>query len=330
MADQTASYVLLQNALHDHGFSSRTYLVGEHEFAEYTHPNGAIWLTRTEHFSYPLNHGAVMEMADQKALAEEWVRQFGASTPDTIVLLQNEKLNKGDAQAFLDKYQKLVVKPETSFGSKGLTMNITNLDDLAQALEKARAVDQLRDSVLVQQQVPGEEFRFAILGGKVQGVIAREKLRIIGDGVSTIGELIAIENTEREKVSEHTLVKYPAVEEVAQFSYDEAEVLPAGEKRILSEATLIAGGASVYDVSDKVHESYVQFTENLATKMGAGFIVVDLLLQDISVPMTAANTYFNEFNKAPALKMFYSERNGSNVDILPELARAIAVKMETI
>ena len=328
MTDQTSSFVLLQNALKQRGFSTRIYKVGDDTYAEYTHPNGKIWLTRTKHFSYPLNHGAVMEMADKKSLANAWVEQFDVKTPATCVVMDDDSLEA--AKEFLAHYKTVVVKPESSFGSHGLTLNVTTSDELKRAISKARRVRQHSEAILVQKQIEGKEYRFAVLNEKVVSVLLRQPAEIVGDGSATIAQLIEKENAERQVISKSSMVQYPKIQSIATIEYDETCIPAQGEVVPLSTSSMIYGGASAYEVSDDVDVSYVRAAEKLAHKFGAEFIVVDLMILDIAQPMTHDNTYFLEFNKAPALKMFYATRNNKNFDIVPLLADAITAKMETL
>lgn len=326
MKSTTSSFVLLQNALRDRGFTTRTYHVGDSEYAEYTHPNGRIWLTRVEHFSYPLNHGAVMEMADKKSLASAWVEQFDVKTPTTLVVMDDDELT--DAEVFLGSFGRVVVKPESSFGSQGLTLDVTTKDELHAAVEKARNVRQLSEAVLVQEQIGGREFRFAVLNENVVSVLLREPAQVIGDGRSTIAQLIARDDEMRQSISQRSMVEYPAMNTIVSLDYDELYVPTKGEIVPLATSTMISGGASVYEMIDEIDPSYKQLAKKLAHEFGAEFIVVDLMIEDHAQPLTRDNIYFLEFNKAPALKMFYATRNNKDFDIVPLLADAIAAKME--
>lgn len=328
--DTTASYFLLEKELQRHGFSTRQYTVGEREYAEYTHPNGAVWLTRREHFSYPLNHGAIMEMADNKTLAYEWMSQFDASIAWSKVVNDLDALDDDEMAAWLAEYKKVVVKPESSSASRGLTLEITTVDQLRKAIVLAREATQFTDNILVQQQVKGEEIRLTLVDGKVVAVLLRQPLQVVGDGAATLRELIERENTARQQISVSSMVPYGAVEKFAEpkLLAKKDEIVAAGRVIKLANSTLISGGASVFNIFDDVDSSYINFAERVVERLGAAFIVMDLMTSDYTAPMDHNNTYFNEFNKAPALKMFYACRDGKNYDIVPLLGEAIARRME--
>lgn len=328
--DAHASYLLLKNELQRRGFATRQYTVVDRDYAEYIHPNGAVWLTRREHFSYPLNHGAIMEMADNKTLAYEWMSQFDVSIAWSTIVNDLDELRDQDMANWLKTHKKVVVKPESSSASRGLTLDITTVGDLKKAIAHAREATQFTDNILVQQQVAGEEIRLTLLDGKVVAVLLRQPLQVVGDGRATLGELIERENIERQKISSISMVPYGKVEDFIkpEFLARTKEVIANGEVLTLADSTLISGGASVFNIMDDVDPTYIQFAEQVVKRLGAAFIVMDLLTADYTAPMSRANTYFNEFNKAPALKMFYACRDGKNYDIVPLLGNAIARRME--
>jgi uncharacterized protein (DUF1330 family) len=86
---------------------------------------------------------------------------------------------------------------------------------------------------------------------------------------------------------------------------------------------MIRTGASIYNVIQTVHPSYLQTVENLAQKLGANFIVVDMILRDYTQEQSANNYAFIEFNTTPVLKLFYSCRDGQHYDVVEELADMI-------
>lgn len=328
--DTHASYLLLEKELQRRGFSTRQYTVGKREYAEYTSPNGAVWLTRREHFSYPLNHGAIMEMADNKTLAYEWMSQFDVSIAWSKVVNDLDELDDKEMTTWLDAYKKVVVKPESSSASRGLTLDIQTVEELRKAIHRAREATQFTDNILVQQQVAGEEIRLTLLQGKVVAILLRQPLQVVGDGRATLATLLERENSARQAISKTSMVPYGAAEQFAKPEWltQRDTIIAKDEVVKLADSTLISGGASVFNIFDDVDPSYVHFAEQVVQRLGAAFIVMDLMTADYTAPMDQTNTYFNEFNKAPALKMFYACRDGKNYDIVPLLGKAIAKRME--
>jgi cyanophycin synthetase len=215
----------------------------------------------------------------------------------------------------------LVVKPCDASLSHGLTTDIQTKEELVQAVQEARRFDKV---VLVQQQVSGEEVRFPVLDGKCRAAIIRQTPRIVGDGQHTTKELLKIENTERENLRLDYAVYPQLAEPIVDISQLDLQQIPAeGEIIELGKSAMIRRGASAYNITSKVHPSYVELAEKLAAPFGDGFMVVDMFIQDYTQPLTAGNHAFLEYNMSPNLPLFYCCRDGQQYDILKDLVPMI-------
>ena len=170
----------------------------------------------------------------------------------------------------LGHYKRVVVKPDASFGSRGVSVNLTSFDAIAYAVDKARTVKQPHANVLVQQQVKGNEFRFTVLNGEVISVMLRETARVVGKDNRSVAELIEQENIARARINESSLVRYPMIEEIIDNTrhLTSSEVLPEGMPLVLSSSAMISGGTSVYEIVNEIHDSYKTAVENLARGLG--------------------------------------------------------------
>lgn len=316
--DQYASSKLLAKALEKKGYV--TFFDSNSRTLECKSPDGAIWKTKAAHITYPFNSDKVRRYSINKNLGYELARENGFSTPFTVHLDEGEILDE-DAQTLLDRFGSLIVKPNNLSLSKGLTLDIKTPAQLQAAIKYARTFS---PSVIIQQQVTGEEIRFAVLDGKVRAALLRQTAQVVGDGQSTIAELIEQENKVREKL----VFEYISYPQLSAAIIDESiltdQRVPAnGEVVKLGRSTMIRGGCSVYNVLDQVDSSYVEHVEALVAKLGAGFTVVDVFCKDYTQPASTSNHWLIEFNSAPVLKLFYGCRDGKHFDVVPLLADMI-------
>mgnify|MGYP001454433261 FL=1 len=92
----------------------------------------------------------------------------------------------------------LVVKPTDAGSGRGVITNITNIDEFKDALTTVR--DRLGfKNVIVERFIVGEDYRIYVVNDKVVGAYKRIPANVIGDGKSTIKELIKKKNELREK-----------------------------------------------------------------------------------------------------------------------------------
>lgn len=86
--------------------------------------------------------------------------------------------------------QGIVVKPKSTNYGLGISIfkDGVSEEDYETAVAIAFAEDR---AILVEEFLPGTEYRFFVLDGKVQGIMLRVPANIVGDGKQTIAELVA-------------------------------------------------------------------------------------------------------------------------------------------
>jgi D-alanine-D-alanine ligase-like ATP-grasp enzyme len=280
-------------------------------------------MLQTANINYPFTSMTAWALAKNKAEATKYVRRQRLNAPDTLTITAGP-YDQALVRSFLQRHGRVIVKPLDSSLSRGLTTDITTFEALGVAIEAAR---QHSTRVLVQEQVFGEEIRFATINGRVVSALLRRTPRVIGDGTSTVAELIKVENEQRRLITD-TLVPYPQLEgALIRQSLDQTVVPAKGEVVELSRATMIGKGCSVYDVLDDLHPSYIEKVERLVKDINASFFVTDIFIRDYTQPASDDNYWFIEFNTSPVLKLFYSCRDGNMHDIVPVLAREVDRKL---
>lgn len=321
------SMTLIKKYLASHGYTLQPISLGQPPHSKFiliTSPSGASITMSVSGLIYPFASSATKEIIDDKIKAYDFANLLGLTIPETVKYSDADNLDS--VKQLLFKHKHLVVKPYNSFQSRGLTVNITTEAQLLAALEEAAQISRI---VLAQQQVDGEEVRFIAIDGVIRAALIREKPNVIGDGTSTISQLIQKENELRLNITD-SLVPYPVLDEnildVNLLNSD--HILPAGQKMELNTKTMIRGGASVYNVIGSIDQSYITLAQNAAEKLGKGLIGVDLMIKDYTVPATSSNYTFIEFNSSISLPMCYSCRDGNHFAILedyigPMLKRAI-------
>ena len=99
-----------------------------------------------------------------------------------------------DAMADYAKFKakKIVVKPsDTNFG-KGITFVNANAEN--EYTEALRTAFSHSNSVIVEEFIPGDEYRFLVIDRKCVAVINRVPANVMGNGKSTISELVKEKN----------------------------------------------------------------------------------------------------------------------------------------
>lgn len=318
--DSYATYKLLGREFQKRGYSVSTQTVNDRTRVRYCSPSGKVWETSATNIGYPFNSRFVRDCSINKEIASDYVSDRDMPIPETIYIHSQDQ-GGVELKDLLDRRHRIVIKPAEASLSRGLTIDITDLDTARAAVTFAKRYS---SSVVAQQQVTGQEIRFAVLHGKVVAALLRQTPRITGDGISTVADLIRAENIAREDL-EFPYISYPQLDEalIDPRHISSSDVLAAGEVLELGHATMIKAGCSIYNVMDEVHQTYIDQVEQIVGGMKAGFIVMDIFIRDHTVAATSDNHWFIEFNTAPVLKLFYGCRDSRHFDIVPLLVSEI-------
>lgn len=310
------AYSPIKQKLLERGYVYQKIELDGEMYHQYTAPNGAKWIYSWHFRNYPFISISARKISINKRESYAFARLHGVQTPDTI------QANDGEvAKAFLAKHTHVVVKPSDMGGGVGVTVDVTTPDQLSTAIKAATFNAQLP---IIQKQFFGEEIRLTVLKGTVKSVILRRTPRIVGDGLSSVAELILAENKEREALH-FNLLSYPLLDEklLPADVLQDTRILEKNEVYELSKTTMIKYGASFYGIAKNVHPSYVEIAEELAQSLNPAMLVVDMMVSDFTAPARDENYTFLEFNTAPAPAIYSSLRGGDSPDIVDEIINMI-------
>lgn len=150
-----------------------------------------------------------------------------------------------------------VVKPDSARSGRGLSFHVTEADfseAWALAAEARPRAAGLSQQIVLEKFHDGLTLRFFVVGGDVHAVSARIPLFVVGDGVSTVEQLLAASLAHR---SRHALL-LGSRREASTLSFNApgapalSEVLNDGQLRLLNEDGGVASGGLPCDVTDDV------------------------------------------------------------------------------
>jgi cyanophycin synthetase len=250
-----------------------------------------------------------VEIADEKTRGKILLKKSGIPVPDGRVVSTLEEA----VDAFHDIGAAVVVKPDVGNHGNGSTINVTDLDQLEQAFLAAKA---FYPDVIVEEYVHGGDFRFLVIDGKLAAAARREPAHVIGDGKSTIRELIDILNADplrgfgHEKVL--TQVEMDAMTErlLALRGLGPDSRPEKGEKIYLKATANLSQGGTATDVTDEIHPEIRRMAERTAGIIGLDCAGIDALAQDISLPLDPSGIKVVEVNAAPGFRMHLEPTNG--------------------
>lgn len=219
-------------------------------------------------------------------------------------------LEQGLAYYPLIKGKQIVVKPKSTNFGLGISIfqEPASLDNYKKALEIAFAED---TAVLVEEFIPGTEYRFFILDGRCEAVLLRVAANVVGDGKHTIRELVAQKNANPLRGRDHRspleIIALGDIEQLmlTQQGYTPDDILPEGKKVNLRRNSNISTGGDSIDVTETMDSSYQELAAAMATSMGAWACGVDLIIPDKTQPASKENPHCTciELNFNPSMYM---------------------------
>lgn len=235
-------------------------------------------------------------------------------------------LEQGLAYYPLIKNKQIVVKPKSTNFGLGISIfqEPASLENYQKALEIAFAED---TAVLVEEFIPGTEYRFFILDGHCEAVLLRVAANVVGDGKHTIRELVAQKNANPLRGHDHRspleIIALGDIEQLmlAQQGYTPDDVLPDGKKVNLRRNSNISTGGDSIDVTETMDYSYQELAAAMATSMGAWACGVDLIIPDETQIASKENPHCTciELNFNPSMYMHTYCAEGPGQAITPKI-----------
>ncbi|MFL6716914.1 MAG: cyanophycin synthetase family protein, partial [Burkholderiaceae bacterium] len=196
----------------------------------------------------------------------------------------------------------VAVKPYDGNHGRGVSLDLTSREQVEAAFELASREG---SGVIVEQSISGVEHRLLVVGKRVVAAAAGETTSVVGDGKSTIAELIESQvNTDpRRGLDEEFPLEPLKLEEgdelslqLARQGRSRATVPAAGEK-----VELQRNGNVAFDVTDRVHPDTAALASLAARVVGLDIAGVDLVVEDISRPLSEQRGAIIEVNAGPGL-----------------------------
>jgi D-alanine-D-alanine ligase-like ATP-grasp enzyme len=248
------------------------------------------------HQGYRVPAGDVFFSPRQLAFLENYLTKYGIDEPRTFAAIP------GFVEATIG--YPCFIKPND--GSRGRHVYKCHIaDDITRAIEQL-AADAV-DAISVEEAVHLPEYRAVVYRDEVIACYSREAFTVVGDGQSTITELV--EQAAAEILSQGRRINVPSLLPQIQSRLARQNLTadsvpaPGTELQVLDAANLSAGGRMV-DTTDRVHSYWHEFCVRLARDMNLVFVGVDLLCADITRPATDYAVI--EINAAPGLRNYAS------------------------
>ncbi len=251
-----------------------------------------------------------VELASDKEGTKQILRDAGIPVPRGTVIYYQDELEEAikDVGGF-----PIVVKPLDGNHGRGITIDINSHAAAEEAYEAAREVS---SGVIIERFYKGRDHRVLMVNGRLVAVAERVPAHVVGDGHSTIEQLIDVTNQDPRRGDGHDniltriTVDRTTWQLLDRKGYTLETVLPKGEICYLrSTANLSTGGIAI-DRTDEIHPDNVWIAQRIAKTIGLDIAGIDVVTTDISKPLREVDGVIVEVNAAPGLRMHICPSEG--------------------
>ncbi|MEM9277974.1 MAG: cyanophycin synthetase [Pseudomonadota bacterium] len=273
--------------------------------------HGFIRLTRDGLTTYAqdyllmLDSHLVLEVMGNKAVTLELLKELGAPVPESCEFSLSDFTA---AEKLLSRSGNIVVKPKCGTGGgRGVTTGITNRDKL---ISSAKFAARSGPQLIAEAQLDQPCFRLLYLDGKLLDAVRRDPPSVIGDGKTSIRNLIKQENKRRTSGSDVIALsplnidrdsKNWLLEQDRKLSDIPADAEIVQVKRAINQNN----SSQNVNVTSRISEQINLECGKIASALSIRLAGIDLYCHDISGQFEPSNCVVGEVNTTPGLHHHY-------------------------
>jgi cyanophycin synthetase len=209
----------------------------------------------------------------------------------------------------------IVIKPLDGNHGRGISIDVKTQQEAEEAYDLASAASKTR-SVIVERYYKGSDHRILVINGKVAAVAERIPAHVVGDGRSTIEELIEITNQDPNRGDGHAnvltkiTIDKTALNVLEKQGYELTSILAHGEIAYLRATANLSTGGIAVDRTDEIHPENVWIAQRVAKLIGLDIAGIDVVTEDIRKPLKEVDGVIVEVNAAPGFRMHVAPSRG--------------------
>ena len=222
-------------------------------------------------------------ITDDKFFAKKIMKEHGIYVPEGIMI--NKKMKSKEQEKLISNFdnRSVVIKPRTTNCGIGITVFEESVpkEELLDAVKYAFEFD---DNVILEEYIKGNEYRFLCIDGKCLSVVWRRSASVVGDGRTTILELIE----KKRKEPWHDLLKKPVkidppMEEFLKLhGYNLNSIIPENKRVFLRKNSNVSTGGETVDMTKIMPQYFKDIAEKAASIFNAKICGVDIIIDDLS------------------------------------------------
>jgi len=221
----------------------------------------------------------------------------------------------------------VVLKPTDGNHGRGVCVDLPNEQAVRVHFDTARAASR-NGSVVVEEMLHGKDYRVLVINNEVVAAAERVPAHVIGDGASTIRELITLANANpnrgigHEKALTRITIDDHLLDTIENQGFGLDDVPEEGQFVQLKQTGNMSTGGISIDCTDEIHPDNVEIALEAAMIVGLDIAGLDFITPDISRSINEVGGGIIEINAAPGFRMHTHPTEG-----LPRQVGRVVVDM---
>ena len=246
--------------------------------------------------------GLGVDIAGNKEDTKHLLSKAGIPVPKGSIAITEEEL--------IDELESIdypcVIKPIDGNHGKGATTNIKNLKEALIAFKLAKKHS---ERIIVENFIQGHDFRLLVINHRLVAAAKRTPAHIVGDGKSTVKELIKKVNADpRRGFGHENMLTEITVDKMTQHILSTKDltlksILPNRKKLFLKTTANLSTGGTATDVTDTVHPYNIFMAERISRIIGLDICGIDVMASDLEHSVIETGGSVIEVNAAPGFRM---------------------------
>tara|TARA_Y100001968_G_C19421778_1_gene752134 strand:- start:1157 stop:2203 length:1047 start_codon:yes stop_codon:yes gene_type:complete len=273
----------------------------------------------------PFNRSCSAQIANNKYCTNRLLAQAGLPVPEAFMLNQEDFNTPAYQDLLTHLIFPVVLKPLCS-SSKGqdVLCNIQTIAELHQHV--TRYLAQYPSVIIERFHAHLTSYRVLMFRGNIIGVVERIPAMIVGDGIHSIKELIALTNQQRHatldilgdiKLDEECLIRLRELGISADF-------IPANQQAIrLCYTSNATRGGTYQSLSPRICQHNKRVLIIATQVLNLEYTGIDVQCQDINEPFKAGRDVIIEVNHRPSIRIHEHPIKGKPVAVTRKIMWAL-------
>lgn len=257
----------------------------------FSSPSKEVGIQRSQTTRVP---SLVHSLTDNKQLTKDFLAQSGLPVPQGSIFTE-----LADAKRYMSTLESpVVVKPVVGLNGSGVTVDVRTNAALETAWQYAK---QFHETILLEELVQGVDVRIIVVGGRAKSALLRVPANVVGDGKSTVEELLEEKNILRlgnPRLGKNLIIADAYADSyLKRQNFSWSSVPAKGQVVFFHLKANICKGADSISITEYIHPDLMKLAEEAAAVFEIDdYWGIDLLAEKIDKPRDQQKCALIELN----------------------------------